>query len=97
MKELSKDRIECDLVGVDASIANAIRRVLLSDVPTIAIEKVFMLLNTSIVQDEVLAQRLGLVPLAIRPDLIEPKLDCKLRRVQEYHQGCPQRLFPDVA
>lgn len=47
----------------------------MSDVPTVAIEKVFMLLNTSIVQDEVLAQRLGLVPLAINPDLLVPKDD----------------------
>ena len=51
------------LVGIDASIANAFRRILLAEIPTLAIEYVFVHNNTSIVQDEVLAQRLGLVPL----------------------------------
>jgi DNA-directed RNA polymerase I and III subunit RPAC1 len=51
------------LVGVDASIANAFRRILLADIPTLAIEDVFILNNTSIIQDEVLAHRLGLIPL----------------------------------
>lgn len=51
------------LVGIDASIANALRRILLAEIPTLAIEYVYVLNNTSIVQDEVLAQRLGLVPL----------------------------------
>lgn len=51
------------LVGVDASIANAFRRILLAEIPTLAIEDVFVYKNTSIVQDEVLAQRLGLIPL----------------------------------
>ena len=51
------------LVGIDASVANAFRRILLAEVPTFAIEKVYILNNTSIVQDEILAQRLGLIPL----------------------------------
>ena len=51
------------LVGVDASIANAFRRILLAEVPTLAIEDVFIWKNTSIIQDEVLAHRLGLIPL----------------------------------
>lgn len=51
------------LVGVDASIANAFRRILLAEVPTLAIEEVFIFDNTSVIQDEVLAHRLGLIPL----------------------------------
>ena len=51
------------LIGVDASIANAFRRILLAEVPTIAIEKVYVQNNTSVIADEVLAHRLGLVPL----------------------------------
>lgn len=70
---LSPDRIELDLVGVDASIANAIRRTLMAEVPTVAIENVYVWNNTSIVQDEVLSHRLGLVPLYINPDQVEFK------------------------
>ena len=57
--------------GVGPAIANAFRRILLADVPTLAIEKVFILNNTSVVPDEVLAHRLGLVPLAVDPRLFE--------------------------
>ncbi|KAK5658839.1 hypothetical protein OQA88_1651 [Cercophora sp. LCS_1] len=50
------------LVGVDASIANAFRRIMIADIPTLAIETVFINNNTSVIQDEVLAHRLGLIP-----------------------------------
>ena len=36
-------------------------------VPTMAIEKVFVANNTSVIQDEVLAHRLGLVPIRVDP------------------------------
>ncbi|KAJ1720482.1 DNA-directed RNA polymerase core subunit rpc40 [Coemansia erecta] len=60
--------IEFDLIGIDASIANALRRILIAEIPTMAIEKVYMVNNTGIVQDEVLAHRLGLIPIKADPD-----------------------------
>lgn len=51
------------MIGIDASLANAIRRILIAEVPTLAIEQVYVNNNTSILADEVLAHRLGLVPL----------------------------------
>ncbi|KAI8719117.1 DNA-directed RNA polymerases I and III subunit RPAC1 [Fusarium sp. LHS14.1] len=50
------------LVGIDASLANAFRRILLAEIPTLAVENVYIENNTSVIQDEVLAHRLGLVP-----------------------------------
>ncbi|CAG9971165.1 unnamed protein product [Clonostachys byssicola] len=50
------------LVGIDASLANAFRRILIAEIPTLAIENVFITNNTSVIQDEVLAHRLGLIP-----------------------------------
>lgn len=50
------------LVGIDASLANAFRRILLSEIPTLAVENVYIENNTSVIQDEVLAHRLGLIP-----------------------------------
>lgn len=50
------------LIGIDASAANAFRRICISEIPTLAIETVFMHNNTSVIQDEVLAHRLGLIP-----------------------------------
>lgn len=63
--------IEFDMIGVSPAIANAIRRILLAEVPTMAPDKVFMYNNTSIVQDEVLAHRIGLVPFNIDPRMFE--------------------------
>ncbi|CAB1450247.1 unnamed protein product [Pleuronectes platessa] len=68
---LDENSMEFDMVGIDAAIANAFRRILLAEVPTMAIEKVFMYNNTSIVQDEVLAHRLGLIPIKADPRLFE--------------------------
>jgi len=58
-------------VGVDASIANAFRRILIAEVPTIAIEHVYVFNNTSVIQDEVMAQRIGLIPLNVDPSFFE--------------------------
>jgi DNA-directed RNA polymerase I and III subunit RPAC1 len=60
--------MEFDLVGVDASIANAFRRILIAEVPTMAIETVYVFNNTSVIQDEVLAHRLGLIPIKANPE-----------------------------
>lgn len=64
---LNDEEIVFDLIGIDAALANAFRRILLAEVPTMAIEKVFILNNTSMIQDEVLAQRLGLIPIRADP------------------------------
>lgn len=53
---------------MDASIANALRRILIAEVPTMAIESVFIEMNTGCMQDEVLAHRLGLIPLKADAD-----------------------------
>ncbi len=67
VKEKSDEEVVFDLIGVDAPIANALRRILLSEVPTMAIETVFVHDNSSVMHDEMLAHRLGLVPLLIDP------------------------------
>ena len=46
--------MEFDLIGVDASFANTLRRIMISDVPSMAIEKVFIYINTSIIQVKIL-------------------------------------------
>lgn len=63
----NSSEIEFDMIGADASFANALRRILIAEVPTMAIDKLFVFNNTSIIQDEVLAHRLGLIPIFADP------------------------------
>ena len=69
------ETVEFDLSGVDVSFANALRRIMLAEVPTMAIETVYVEQNEGVVQDEVLAHRLGLVPIAADPRDFEELLD----------------------
>ncbi|GMH40859.1 hypothetical protein BSKO_08763 [Bryopsis sp. KO-2023] len=55
----------CEFVlsDTDTSVANALRRIIIAEVPTVAIEFVEIEVNTTSLNDEFLAHRLGLVPL----------------------------------
>ncbi|THE63350.1 DNA-directed RNA polymerase subunit D [Salinadaptatus halalkaliphilus] len=53
--------------GVTPAFANGIRRAMLADVPTMAIDTVRFVENSSVMFDEQLALRLGLVPLTTPP------------------------------
>ncbi|WVZ73352.1 hypothetical protein U9M48_021668 [Paspalum notatum var. saurae] len=95
INRLTEDDIEFDMIGVDASIANAFRRILIAEVPTMAIEKVFMADNTSVIADEVLAHRLGLIPLDADPRLFDyiSANDVPNERntiVYKLHVSCPK-------
>uniref|UniRef100_A0A8C9H180 DNA-directed RNA polymerase RpoA/D/Rpb3-type domain-containing protein n=1 Tax=Piliocolobus tephrosceles TaxID=591936 RepID=A0A8C9H180_9PRIM len=62
-----------EIQNLNVSIANALRRIMISEVPTVAIEKVNIFQNTGIIADEILCHRLGLIPFKINPDLINYK------------------------
>lgn len=68
--------------NTDASVMNALRRVVISEVPTLAIETVRIEENTSPLTGEYISHRLGLVPLvSTNVDQFEsyrtcPEIDC---------------------
>src|SRR6056297_2888176 len=57
--------------GVTPAFANGIRRAMVADVPTMAIDTVRFVENSSVMFDEQLALRLGLVPLTTPDDYDE--------------------------
>ena len=56
-----------------------------------AIEKVFIYNNTSIVQDEVLAHRLGLIPIRADPRLFEYRNAGKTLQWPTIHEAVEQQ------
>jgi len=57
--------------GITPAFANGIRRAMLADVPTLSIDTVRMIENSSVMFDEVIGLRLGLVPLTTPDDVRE--------------------------
>ena len=72
IKSKTDEELIFDIKGVDPTLVNTLRRIMIAEIPTMAIETVIINQNTSIIPDEVLAHRLGLVPiLADANDFIE--------------------------
>mmetsp|Transcript_10182 Transcript_10182/g.30625 ORF Transcript_10182/g.30625 Transcript_10182/m.30625 type:complete len:306 (-) Transcript_10182:304-1221(-) len=63
VRVLTEDYCEFVLSETDVSVANALRRVILSHVPTIAIDLVEIEENSSVLTDDFIAHRLGLIPI----------------------------------
>ena len=54
-------------------------------VPTMAVDRIEMYNNTSIIQDEVLAHRLGLIPYRADPRMFEYKSEGNLAKISYIH------------
>ncbi|NHK30375.1 MAG: DNA-directed RNA polymerase subunit D [Asgard group archaeon] len=59
------------------TIVNTLRRTIISEVPTLAIEDIILVENTSPVLDEIVAHRLGLIPLTTPIDEFTVAAECK--------------------
>ncbi|MDE1857793.1 MAG: DNA-directed RNA polymerase subunit D [Thaumarchaeota archaeon] len=59
----SGNTVSLQLEGIDRSYANAVRRFCIAEVPSMAIDDVVFLENSSVLYDEILAHRLGMVPI----------------------------------
>lgn len=67
------------LTGTNHAYANALRRAMIAEVPAMAIEDAIVIENTSVLYDEVIAHRLGLIPLKTDLDayVLPEECDCK--------------------
>ena len=77
--EQSDEKIVIKFKGVPRHYVNALRRIALSEVPTMAVDDVVMLENSSVMHDEAIAHRLGLIPLRTELNrfVMAHECDCK--------------------
>ncbi|MCS7102342.1 MAG: DNA-directed RNA polymerase subunit D [Candidatus Korarchaeum sp.] len=68
--ELSEEKAFLVLEGITPSLANSIRRAIIGEVPTFAIDEVIIFENTTPFFDEYIAHRLAMIPLKTSLDLI---------------------------
>ena len=82
----SPNSVTLQLEGIDRSYANAVRRFSIAEVPSMAIDDVVILENSSVLYDEILAHRLGMVP--IKTDLHRYNLpeDCDCGNTMGCHK-----------
>ena len=74
--------------GLDKSVVNAIRRTLLTDITTVAFEvdegektDITMVKNDTVLHNEMLSHRIGLLPLYLNPDTFQKNylFECKVK------------------
>ena len=83
--EKDNDQITFIVEDVAASFVNALRRILISEIPVMAIEEVWITENSSIVYDKIMSHRLGLIPLKTDLESFNLPSECECDGV-----GCPQ-------
>ena len=71
-----EDTIQFLVEGVDVAFVNALRRIFISEMPTFAIDYVVFYSNTSPLYDEMIAHRLGMVPLTTELTRYIPRDQC---------------------
>ena len=71
--------LKFELLNTELSVANALRRIIIGEVMTMAIEIVEVEENTSALNDEFIAHRIGLVPLnSVNVDKFETHGTCAI-------------------
>ena len=87
IRETSHDLTVFKLSNVDTSIANALRRVMIAEVPTLAIDIVEIENNTTVLHDEFIAHRLGLIPIQT-PDYKDEQKSIRYMDDMNYNRVC---------
>jgi len=93
--EKNEDSMRFVVDGITASLANTLRRIILSEVPCMAIDDIMIIENDSVLHDEILALRLGLIPLKTDLDSYNLPEECECQSELGCHL-CRAVLILDV-
>ena len=83
--EKDDEHVKFIIEGVTNSFVNSLRRVLLSEIPTMAIVEVWIVENNTVLYDKILSHRLGLIPLKTDLESYNFPDECECGG-----SGCPQ-------
>ena len=84
VKELKPKKAVIKFEEVQPYFVNSIRRIMLADLPKLAVDDVIIYDNTSALFDEIIAHRLGLVPIPTDLSLLSFRDECVCKG-----KGCP--------
>ncbi len=83
--EKKENYLRMILEDIDPALANSLRRIIIAEVPSLSIDDVWIVENDSPLYDEIIAHRLGLVPLKTDLESYVLPRQCKCEG-----EGCPQ-------
>lgn len=93
--EKAENQLRFVIRGSNDTYINALRRTIISEVPILAIEDIILVENSSPFLDEIIAHRLGLIPLTTPPDEFTVASECENCH-GEGCQFCSAELSLDV-
>ena len=82
--DLKPKKIHIKINGIEPYLVNSIRRILISELPKLAIDDVVIYDNTSALFDEIISHRLGLIPIPTDLSLLNFRDECVCKG-----KGCP--------